>query len=211
MALFLAVANRKGGVGKSTVSVMLAHAYSVWGEKRVLVLDVDSQCNASLILLGGDGWHEARSAKRTIADYIKDQCNGSHRAPPEFVIGAAGDVVGVVAGWLDARFADERAGRAVQDRLRPEALQQRCHAGPVRVRPNLEVRAGGDRRPVAGREIVEHRNVVAGIDECRDGHRTDVPGATRNEDPHRRLPSSRSTTPRRFRGFVAGGGPGFVC
>jgi cellulose biosynthesis protein BcsQ len=94
MALFLAVANRKGGVGKSTVSVMLAHAYSVWGEKRVLVLDVDSQCNASLILLGGDGWHEARSAKRTIADYIKDQCNGSHRAPPEFVIGAAGDVVG---------------------------------------------------------------------------------------------------------------------
>ena len=49
MAFFLAVANRKGGVGKSTVSVMLAHALSVWGGKRVLIMDLDSQCNASLI------------------------------------------------------------------------------------------------------------------------------------------------------------------
>ena len=94
MALFLAVANRKGGVGKSTVSVMLAHAFSVWGNKRVLVLDVDSQCNASLILMGGDGLHEARGARRTIADYIKDQCNGSHRAPPDFLIPQVGDVLG---------------------------------------------------------------------------------------------------------------------
>ena len=55
MAEFLAVANRKGGVGKSTISVMLAHAFAVWGGKRVLMLDLDSQCNASLILQGGEG------------------------------------------------------------------------------------------------------------------------------------------------------------
>ena len=53
-----AAANRKGGVGKSTVAVMLTHALSVHGGKRVLVIDLDSQCNASLILLGGQGWNE---------------------------------------------------------------------------------------------------------------------------------------------------------
>jgi cellulose biosynthesis protein BcsQ len=93
MPLFLAVANRKGGVGKSTVAVTLAHAFSTWGEKRVLVLDLDSQCNASLILLGGEKWSEARNAQRTIADYIKDQCNGAHIAPPSFLIPNAGDVL----------------------------------------------------------------------------------------------------------------------
>ena len=60
MAFFLAVANRKGGVGKSTLAVGLAHAAAVWGAKRVLVLDLDSQCNASLILQGGQGWLAAR-------------------------------------------------------------------------------------------------------------------------------------------------------
>ena len=72
MTFFLAVANRKGGVGKSTVSVMLAHAFSVWGGKRVLILDLDSQCNSSMILLGGEGWVQARSDKKTVADFFSE-------------------------------------------------------------------------------------------------------------------------------------------
>lgn len=92
MAQFLAVANRKGGVGKSTVSVMLAHAFSVWGGKKVLLLDVDSQCNASIILLGGQGWQEARRKQKTIADYIKEMCNGAHAPPSHFLVHGVGDV-----------------------------------------------------------------------------------------------------------------------
>ena len=73
MAQFLAVSNRKGGVGKSTVSVMLAHAAAAWSGQRVLVMDLDTQCNASLMLVGGQGWERASRAGHTIADYFYDR------------------------------------------------------------------------------------------------------------------------------------------
>lgn len=94
MAVFLAVANRKGGVGKSTVAVMLAQALAVHGGKRVLVIDLDSQCNASLILMGGQGWNEARKAGKTIADYFYDLFDGIPANARDYVAKNVGDVVG---------------------------------------------------------------------------------------------------------------------
>ena len=93
MALYLAVANRKGGVGKSTVSIMLAHSLSVWGGKRVLVVDIDSQCNASIILLGGRGWRDARDERKTISDYFVDCFRSPHTDPERYLVKSAGDVV----------------------------------------------------------------------------------------------------------------------
>jgi chromosome partitioning protein len=92
MAQFLAVANRKGGVGKSTLSVMLAQSLGIWGNKRVLLLDLDSQCNASLILIGGQGWSEARKAGRTIADYFYDLFDGVPAKPRDYLLANVGDV-----------------------------------------------------------------------------------------------------------------------
>ena len=92
MAFFLAVANRKGGVGKSTVAVGLAHAAAVWGAKRVLVLDLDSQCNASLILQGGQGWLAAKKDNRTISDYFFDMFDETAGAPREYLVHNTGDV-----------------------------------------------------------------------------------------------------------------------
>ena len=92
MAQLLAVANRKGGVGKSTVSVMLAHAMSVWGGKRVLLIDLDSQCNASLILLGGQGWNDARKSYKTIADYLFDMFDESAQPARDYLLHGVGDV-----------------------------------------------------------------------------------------------------------------------
>lgn len=92
MAEFLAVANRKGGVGKSTISVMLTHAFAVWGGKRVLLLDLDSQCNASLILQGGEGWVTARKAHKTIADYFLDTFDETAGAPRDYLVHNVGDV-----------------------------------------------------------------------------------------------------------------------
>jgi len=103
MALHLAVANRKGGVGKSTVAVMLAHSLAVWGGKRVLVMDLDAQCNTSLILLGGEGWAAASKAGTTIADYFFDQFDGENPRALDFVRHHVGDVVG--AGGRLARIS----------------------------------------------------------------------------------------------------------
>jgi chromosome partitioning protein len=93
LAEFLAVANRKGGVGKSTIAVMLAHAFAVWGGKRVLLLDLDSQCNASLILHGGEGWLAARKSYKTIADYFLDTFDETATAPRDYLVHQVGDVL----------------------------------------------------------------------------------------------------------------------
>ncbi len=98
MALHLAVANRKGGVGKSTVSVMLAHSLSVWGGMRVLVIDVDSQCNSSLILLGGEGWRDARDSRRSIAHYLTDFFKEEYAAPEQYIVSGVGDVIDAGGG-----------------------------------------------------------------------------------------------------------------
>lgn len=92
MARFLAVANRKGGVGKSTIAVMLAHAAAAWGKRRVLVMDLDTQCNASLMLVGGEGWDKARRAGHTIADYFFDRFEKVAEDESHYIMKNVGDV-----------------------------------------------------------------------------------------------------------------------
>jgi len=92
MTRFLAVSNRKGGVGKSTISVMLAHAAASWGRQKVLVIDLDTQCNASLMLVGGEGWEKASRAGHTIADYFYDRFEKVAEDESAYVVNGVGDV-----------------------------------------------------------------------------------------------------------------------
>jgi cellulose biosynthesis protein BcsQ len=92
MTEFLAISNRKGGVGKSTVSVMLAHAAAAWGRQRVLVMDLDTQCNASLMLLGGTGWERAIRSGKTIAHYFYDRFDKVAGDESAYVVNNVGDV-----------------------------------------------------------------------------------------------------------------------
>jgi len=92
MGTILAVANRKGGVGKSTVATVVAHAFSVWGEMRVLLIDVDAQANSSLILIGGEGWVYARKRDATLADYIYDFFPNNPVEPSPYVVPEASDL-----------------------------------------------------------------------------------------------------------------------
>jgi cellulose biosynthesis protein BcsQ len=92
MAQFLAVSNRKGGVGKSTIAVMLAHAAAAWSGRRVLVMDLDTQCNASLMLVGGLSWERACRAGHTIADYFYDRFDKVAQDESAYVLSDVGDV-----------------------------------------------------------------------------------------------------------------------
>ena len=53
--------NLKGGVGKTTTTVALAETLSATMSKRVLIIDLDPQTNATTMLIGE---HRCRSSTR---------------------------------------------------------------------------------------------------------------------------------------------------
>jgi len=61
VAEVICIANQKGGVGKTTVCVNLAHALSKYQGKKVLVVDSDPQSNASSILGTISPWEQSRT------------------------------------------------------------------------------------------------------------------------------------------------------
>ena len=130
VSILLAVANRKGGVGKSTITTMLAHGFAAIGEQRVLVVDLDTQCNSTIILTGGEKWDQARRNRRTIAEYFDEKYDRPKLLPDGFIINDAGDIdaprggISVLPGSLDLEdvenaFLHNRA-KAGQDFLTAE-------------------------------------------------------------------------------------------
>ena len=71
--LTIAIANLKGGVGKSTTTVCLAEALALHHRKRVLILDLDPQANTSFMLLSRQGVDQADFAGRTLTNFLLDQ------------------------------------------------------------------------------------------------------------------------------------------
>ena len=48
MTKFIAISNRRGGVGKTTCTMMLAYSFAVLGFQRVLVIDLDAQSSGNI-------------------------------------------------------------------------------------------------------------------------------------------------------------------
>jgi chromosome partitioning protein len=79
MGTVLAFLNFKGGVGKTANVVNIAGCLAATHDKRVLVVDLDAQCNASLWLLGKYGYREhTLNGVRTIGQALLDRLEGTN-------------------------------------------------------------------------------------------------------------------------------------
>ena len=72
MAVVLSTINLKGGVGKSTCTVAIAEMLAAEFRKRVLVIDLDPQTNATTMLIGEDKWKELNKKEHTLARLFQD-------------------------------------------------------------------------------------------------------------------------------------------
>lgn len=72
MARVISTINLKGGVGKTTTTVGLAEFLSAEFGKKVLVIDLDPQTNATIVLIGEERWKELNVAGRTLVSLFND-------------------------------------------------------------------------------------------------------------------------------------------
>jgi chromosome partitioning protein len=84
MAQVISTINLKGGVGKTHTTVALAEVLSAYRKKKVLVIDLDPQTNATTMLIGEKRWQKLNAAGHTLARLFKDALDPDH---PEFDLG----------------------------------------------------------------------------------------------------------------------------
>jgi chromosome partitioning protein len=90
---FIAVSNRRGGVGKTTLTMMLAYGLSVARRQKVLLIDLDAQASTSIIMMGHQRWRAAREANRTTSRLLTQIVTDDPVGCKEYISPAIGDVV----------------------------------------------------------------------------------------------------------------------
>src|SRR5262249_54980416 len=90
---FIAVSNRRGGVGKTTMTMMLAYGLSVARRQKVLLIDLDAQASTSVVMMGHQRWRAAREACRTTSGLLTQMVTEEAIASKQYVAGGIGDVL----------------------------------------------------------------------------------------------------------------------
>jgi chromosome partitioning protein len=90
---FIAVSNRRGGVGKTTITMMLAYGLAVGRRQKVLMIDLDAQASTSIVMMGHQRWHAAREAKRTTSGLLTLMVNDETINAASYVTRSVGDVL----------------------------------------------------------------------------------------------------------------------
>jgi chromosome partitioning protein len=131
-ARVVSIINMKGGVGKSTTAVMLAETLAQHHRRRVLLIDLDPQTNASIMAGGPERWNTARDEDRTLDAYFDAYAIGEKPKPfatliDKKVSDLKGDpMVDLIASAPEFRFVErDIIERFVKQQLHLDAIQKR--------------------------------------------------------------------------------------
>lgn len=106
MAVAVSLINMKGGVGKTTLAFNLAWYAAYKKNKKVLVVDLDPQANASQYLMGARNYlNYIKGGGRTVVEILEQftpSMSGSGSASPL----KAADVITRVKSWQDGSVID---------------------------------------------------------------------------------------------------------
>jgi cellulose biosynthesis protein BcsQ len=81
-----AIANLKGGVGKSTTTVMLADGLAYFYGMNILVIDLDAQANSSQMLLTERGVQDASDQGKSAHNLLNEFIDGRPAAAGPFIM-----------------------------------------------------------------------------------------------------------------------------
>lgn len=143
--IVLSFINLKGGVAKTTTAVQLADTLAFVKGRRVLVLDLDPQTNATLALIGEERWAQADEERQTLAGLFLDLLHGTDTFDPARAIIRGASNLNRVPPELIAQLPeDARYGRVdvlpssirlidVQDRMQDIAARSHYALSPMEV------------------------------------------------------------------------------
>ena len=73
MTTVISTINLKGGVGKTTMTVALGEFLAMEHNKRVLIIDLDPQTNATVTLIDENDWAKRDVEGKTLLRLFKDK------------------------------------------------------------------------------------------------------------------------------------------
>jgi chromosome partitioning protein len=73
MTTVVSIINLKGGVAKTTTTIQLAECLASEFSKKVLVIDLDPQTNATIALIGEEKWEKLDKQKQTLFYLFNDK------------------------------------------------------------------------------------------------------------------------------------------
>src|SRR5215813_9583659 len=101
--MIVALANSKGGVGKSTTTIILADYLAIFHRLNVLIIDLDPQASASCLLLSPQGVQGARKSDKTLAHFLDGVRQGAQPDLSKFIHVGASDLKELRAIQMTAR------------------------------------------------------------------------------------------------------------